>query len=111
MPVFVSGTGWVAGFPLWSAVGLSAAMATGSESFRRLLDGAALMDEHFRAAPLRENIPVMLGLLAIWQQNFLGVTNHIVLPYDQRLELLPDYLQQLFMESLGEKCAVGWKPC
>jgi len=94
---------WVGGrFSLWSAVGLSAAIAAGSESFRRLLDGAALMDEHFRTAPLRENIPVMLGLLAIWQQNFLGVTNHVVLPYDQRLELLPDYLQQLFMESLGK---------
>jgi len=99
---------WVGGrFSLWSAVGLSAAIAIGSESFRQLLQGAALMDEHFKTAPLRQNIPVMLGLLAVWQQNFLGVTNHVVLPYDQRLKLLPDYLQQLFMESLGKSATAN----
>jgi glucose-6-phosphate isomerase len=68
------------------------------------------MDEHFKTAPLRQNIPVMLGLLAIWQQNFLGVSNHVVLPYDQRLKLLPDYLQQLFMESLGKGVRVDGAP-
>jgi glucose-6-phosphate isomerase len=102
---------WVGGrFSLWSAVGLSAAIAIGSKSFRRLLEGAAVMDEHFKIAPLRQNIPVMLGLLAIWQQNFLGVSNHVVLPYDQRLKLLPDYLQQLFMESLGKGVRVDGAP-
>jgi len=102
---------WVGGrFSLWSAVGLSAAIAIGSKSFRRLLEGAAVMDEHFKTAPLRQNIPVMLGLLAIWQQNFLGVSNHVVLPYDQRLKLLPDYLQQLFMESLGKGVRVDGAP-
>jgi glucose-6-phosphate isomerase len=94
---------WVGGrFSLWSAVGLSAAIAIGSQAFRELLRGAARMDEHFMNAPLRQNVPVILGLLAFWQQNYLGVTSHVVLPYDQRLALLPDYLQQLFMESLGK---------
>ncbi len=94
---------WVGGrYSLWSAIGLSAAIAIGSERFRELLDGAASMDEHFATAPMARNIPVMLGLLAIWNQVFLGVQSHVILPYDQRLELLPAYLQQLFMESLGK---------
>jgi glucose-6-phosphate isomerase len=102
---------WVGGrFSLWSAIGLSAAIAIGSKSFRRLLEGAAVMDEHFKTAPLRQNIPAMLGLLAIWQQNFLGVSSHVVLPYDQRLSLLPDYLQQLFMESLGKGVRLDGAP-
>lgn len=94
---------WVGGrFSLWSAIGVSSAIAIGSQAFRELLAGAAAMDDHFRSAPVKENIPVVMGLLAVWQQTFLQVASHVVLPYDQRLELLPAYLQQLFMESLGK---------
>jgi len=98
---------WVGGrYSLWSAIGLSAAIAIGSQSFVELLAGAAAMDRHFQNAPPRDNLPIMLGLLSVWHQNFCGITNHIVLPYDQRLALLPAYLQQLFMESLGKSVRV-----
>ncbi len=94
---------WVGGrYSVWSPVGLAAAIAIGSAAFRELLEGAAGMDAHFRAAELRHNIPVLHGLLAVWEQNFLGADQRIVLPYDERLRLLPDYLQQLWMESLGK---------
>ncbi len=94
---------WVGGrYSLWSPVGLSAAIALGSVRYRELLAGAACMDEHFRRAAPADNIPVMHGLLAVWQQNFLDLDQHLVLPYDQRLDRLPDYLQQLWMESLGK---------
>jgi len=94
---------WVGGrFSLWSAIGLCAAIAIGSDAFRKMLAGAAELDAHFQSAPLAENIPVQAALISIWQQNFLGIGSHVVLPYDQRLKLLPDYLQQLFMESLGK---------
>lgn len=98
---------WVGGrYSLWSAIGLAAAIATGSAVFRKLLAGAARMDRHFREAALRENLPVMLALVSIWQQNFCGIRDHVILPYDQRLQLLPAYLQQLFMESLGKRVRV-----
>jgi glucose-6-phosphate isomerase len=101
---------WVGGrFSLWSAIGLSAAIALGSDGFRQLLAGAATMDEHFKHAPLKQNIPVLLGLLSVWNQNFLGIQSHVILPYDQRLELLPAYLQQLFMESLGKSTRLDQK--
>lgn len=94
---------WVGGrYSLWSAIGLAAAIAIGSESFKELLAGAAGMDRHFREAALRDNLPVMLALVSVWHQNFCGIRDHVVLPYDQRLQLLPAYLQQLFMESLGK---------
>lgn len=94
---------WVGGrYSVWSPVGLSAAVALGSVRYRELLAGAARMDEHFRSAAPTANIPVLHGLLAVWQQNFLGLDQHLVLPYDQRLNGLPDYLQQLWMESLGK---------
>ena len=102
---------WVGGrFSLWSAIGLAVAIAIGSQSFRELLSGAKAMDTHFRTAPIEENIPALLGLLAIWHQNFMGATSHVVLPYDQRLELLPAYLQQLFMESLGKSMRADGQP-
>ena len=95
---------WVGGrYSLWSAIGLAAAVAVGSSVFRELLAGAAQMDRHFRQASLRDNLPVMLALVSIWQQNFCGIRDHVILPYDQRLQLLPAYLQQLFMESLGKR--------
>ena len=94
---------WVGGrYSLWSAVGLAAAMSIGSERFMELLQGAGAMDRHFLNAPAEENLPLLAGLLGIWEQNFMGVRQHVVLPYDQRLGLLPGYLQQLFMESEGK---------
>jgi len=94
---------WVGGrYSVWSPVGLAAAIAVGTIPYRELLQGAAAMDEHFRQRPITQNIPVLHGLLAIWHQNFLGMDQHVVLPYDQRLTTLPDYLQQLWMESLGK---------
>ena len=94
---------WVGGrYSLWSAIGLPIALACGFARFRELLDGAHAMDEHFRAAPLAENLPVLLGLVGIWNRNFLGSVCHAVLPYDQRLHRLPAYLQQADMESNGK---------
>ncbi|GAB3533302.1 glucose-6-phosphate isomerase [Pontibacter brevis] len=94
---------WVGGrFSLWSAIGLSIACALGYDKFEELLKGAEAMDKHFRQAPLRQNIPVQLALLSIWYTNFFGCQTHAVLPYDQYLRLLPDYLQQLMMESNGK---------
>ncbi len=95
---------WVGGrYSLWSAVGLSIAIAIGMERFEAFLDGGCEMDEHFRSAPLDENIPATLGLLGIWYNNFFGAETHAVLPYDQHLHRLPAYLQQADMESNG-KC-------
>jgi glucose-6-phosphate isomerase len=94
---------WVGGrYSLWSAVGLAAAIRLGSSNFLALLDGGAAMDEHFRDTPLKDNIPVTLALLGVWNRNFLKLEHQVVLPYDQRLEKLPAYLQQLVMESQGK---------
>lgn len=94
---------WVGGrFSLWSAVGLSLALAVGWRHFRALLDGAAVMDEHFRTAPLDRNMPVLMALAGIWNRNFGGSSCLAVLPYAERLRELPRYLQQLEMESNGK---------
>ena len=98
---------WVGGrFSLWSAVGLPLAIAIGQAGFDELLAGAGEVDAHFRATPLAGNLPVLLALLQVWNQNFLGCATHAVLPYDHRLRLLPDYLQQLEMESNGKSVRV-----
>jgi len=99
-------------FPLWdwvggrysmdSAIGLSTMIAIGSAQFREMLDGMRAMDQHFRTAALEQNLPVLMGLLAIWNNNFLGASTLAVLPYDQYLKRLPAYLQQLTMESNGK---------
>ncbi|MBA2653566.1 MAG: glucose-6-phosphate isomerase [Gammaproteobacteria bacterium] len=89
-------------FSLWSAIGLPIAIAVGMENFHSLLDGAHAIDEHFRLSPLEKNIPVILALLNIWYVNFFNVRSYAILPYDQYLELLPAYLQQLEMESNGK---------
>jgi glucose-6-phosphate isomerase len=95
---------WVGGrYSVWSAVGLAAALAIGMDHFEALLGGAREMDEHFASAPLERNVPVLLALVGIWNINFFGMTSHAVLPYDQSLRLLPDYLQQLEMESNGKR--------
>ena len=94
---------WVGGrFSLWSAVGLTFALAIGWRNFEAFLAGGYAMDEHFRTAPLRENLPVLLALIGIWHRNFLGTANHAVLPYDYHLSRFPAYLQQLEMESNGK---------
>jgi glucose-6-phosphate isomerase len=101
---------WVGGrFSLWSAIGLSIAIAIGMERFYQLLAGAHAMDRHFCEAPLEKNMPVILALLGIWNINFLGATTHAVIPYDQYLSLLPAYLQQLEMESNGKRVLVNGK--
>lgn len=95
---------WVGGrYSLWSAIGLPIALALGWYNFGRLLDGAHGMDTHFIEAPLRANLPVLLGLLGVWNTNFLGAETHAVLPYDQRLDRFVDHLQQLDMESNGKQ--------
>ncbi len=95
---------WVGGrYSLPSAVGLPLAIAVGMKNFEAMLDGFYAMDQHFRTAPWRHNMPVLLGLLGVWYTNFLGAPGHVVLPYDHRLNRFPAYLQQLEMESNG-KC-------
>lgn len=94
---------WVGGrYSLWSAVGFPIALATGMEGFERLLAGAADMDAHVLATPLRDNVAVWHALTAIWNRNAMHAGSQAVLPYDERLRLLPNYLQQLVMESLGK---------
>lgn len=94
---------WVGGrYSLWSAIGLSIVIAVGPHKFRDLLAGAAAMDRHFIKAPLAENLPVILGLLQVWQRNFCGMASQAILPYAQDLWRLPAYLQQLEMESNGK---------
>ena len=89
-------------FSLWSACGLPAAIALGRNAFEALLAGAAEMDAHFLDAPLARNAPVLLGLFGLWQTNFWHAASRAVFPYANRLRLLPAYLQQLEMESLGK---------
>ena len=94
---------WVGGrYSLWSAVGLSIALALGWEPFELLLAGGHDMDEHFRTAPLEGNLPVLMGLIGVWNSNFLGIGSLAVLPYDRRLHRFSAYLQQLEMESNGK---------
>jgi glucose-6-phosphate isomerase len=85
-----------------SAIGLSTMLAVGPENFAELLAGFHEMDEHFRAAPLRENLPVLLGLIALWYGDFFGDQTVGVMPYEQYLKRFPAYLQQLTMESNGK---------
>ena len=95
---------WVGGrYSLWSAIGLSVALTIGMANFRLLLNGARIMDEHFLTAPFANNYPVLMGMLGIWNRNFLGLDSLCVLPYDQRLHRFPAYLQQLDMESNGKR--------
>ena len=94
---------WVGGrYSLWSAIGLSIALAIGFDNFSELLAGAHDMDEHFRTAPLERNLPVTLALLGIWYNNFFDAQAHAVLPYDQYMHRFPAYLQQGDMESNGK---------
>jgi glucose-6-phosphate isomerase len=94
---------WVGGrFSLWSAVGLSIALATGYKNFEALLNGARAMDQHFKNSPLDENIPVILAMLSIWYNNFYGAETEAIIPYSQYLSRFSAYLQQGIMESNGK---------
>ncbi|MBK8048300.1 MAG: glucose-6-phosphate isomerase [Anaerolineales bacterium] len=94
---------WVGGrYSMDSAIGLSTMVAIGPDNFRALLAGFHAMDEHFRTAPFAANLPVLMGLLAVWYSNFFGAETIAVLPYDQYLKRFPAYLQQLTMESNGK---------
>ncbi len=94
---------WVGGrYSIWSAIGLSLMIGIGYENFKEMLAGAYEMDEHFRSADFKENLPVIMGLLGAWYVNYMGAESYAVLPYDQYLHRLPAYLQQLDMESNGK---------
>jgi len=94
---------WVGGrYSMDSAIGLSTMLAVGPENFRAMLDGFHQMDEHFRTAPFEKNLPVLMGLLAVWYNDFFGAQTVAVLPYEQYLKRFPAYLQQLTMESNGK---------
>src|SRR5688572_29924908 len=102
---------WVGGrYSVWSAVGLTVALAVGWKNFSAFLAGGAAMDEHFRRSPLARNLPVLLALIGVWNRNFLGAPSHAVLPYDDHLARFPAYLQQLEMESNGKSVRRGGEP-
>ncbi len=90
-------------YSLWSAIGISIALGIGFENFKKLLNGAHMVDEHFKNSPLNKNIPVIMGLLDIWYTNFFGASSIAILPYSQCLEEFPNHLQQLIMESNGKR--------
>ena len=98
---------WVGGrYSFDSAVGLALMLSIGDDGFRQMLDGFHQMDEHFRTTPFAQNVPVLMGLLNVWYNNFFGTGSHAVLPYSQYLNRFPAYLQQLTMESNGK--SVRW---
>ena len=102
---------WVGGrYSMDSAIGLSTMIAIGPENFRSMLTGFHAMDEHFRTAPFDRNLPVIMGLLGIWYNNFFGSETLAVLPYDQYLNRFPAYLQQLTMESNGKQTTLDGFP-
>ncbi|HAL55736.1 MAG TPA: glucose-6-phosphate isomerase [Bacteroidetes bacterium] len=97
---------WVGGrYSLWSAIGLSIALSIGMDNFEELLAGAYEMDRHFCTAPFEKNIPVILGLLGVWYNDFFGAETHAIIPYDQYMHRFPAYLQQGDMESNGKQVA------
>ncbi len=102
---------WVGGrYSMSSAIGLSTMVAIGPEQFSDMLGGLHEMDEHFRTAPLERNLPVLMGLLAAWYNDFFGAETVAVLPYEQYLKRFPAYLQQLTMESNGKSVTLAGKP-
>ena len=102
---------WVGGrYSLWSAIGLPIALTVGMAGFRQMLEGAHLMDEHFKSAPWEFNLPVLMAMIGIWNTNVLGINAQAVLPYDGRLKHLPMYLEQLEMESNGKSVTRDGEP-
>jgi glucose-6-phosphate isomerase len=99
---------WVGGrYSLWSAIGLSIVLAIGMDNYEELLTGAHKVDEYFRTEPFETNIPVIMGLLGIWYNNFFGAQSHAILPYDQYLAYFPAYFQQGDMESNGKSVSIN----
>jgi glucose-6-phosphate isomerase len=102
---------WVGGrYSIWSSIGVSLAIAIGAKHFRDFLAGGAAMDEHFLSAPWSSNLPVLMGLIGVWNINFLHLPTLAVLPYDDRLARFPAYLQQLDMESNGKRVRSDGSP-
>jgi len=102
---------WVGGrYSLWSSIGVALAIAIGERHFLEFLGGGHEMDEHFRRAPWPENLPVLMGLAAVWNINFMGLPTLAVLPYDDSLRRFPAYLQQLVMESNGKSVRLDGQP-
>jgi glucose-6-phosphate isomerase len=102
---------WVGGrFSLWSAIGLPIALKVGMANFLSMLAGAHFMDEHFKTEPLATNLPVLLGLVGVWNATFLDIRAHSILPYDGRLKFFPSYLTQLEMESNGKSVDKSGQP-
>ncbi|KAK1991152.1 phosphoglucose isomerase [Colletotrichum falcatum] len=102
---------WVGGrYSVWSAIGLSVAIYVGFDNFHKFLAGAHEMDKHFRETPLKENIPVLGGLLSVWYSDFFQAQTHLVAPFDQYLHRFPAYLQQLSMESNGKSITSDGTP-
>ena len=102
---------WVGGrYSVWSSIGLPLAIAIGPDRFNEFLRGGYEIDEHFRTAPIEKNIPILMGLLSVWNRNILGHATHGVIPYDQRLGRFPAYLQQLQMESNGKHVQLDGSP-
>ncbi len=102
---------WVGGrYSIWSAIGLPLMIAIGPDNFGDFLAGGHAMDEHFRNAPFRDNLPMLLGALGVYHRNVLNYATRAILPYDQRLSRFPAYLQQLDMESNGKSVTIDGKP-
>ncbi len=102
---------WVGGrYSIWSAIGLPLMIAVGKDNFGQFLAGGHAIDNHFRSAPFRQNIPMLLGLIGFYHRNVLGYPSRAILPYDQRLLRFPAYLQQLDMESNGKSVTMDSKP-
>ncbi|HEX4793053.1 MAG TPA: glucose-6-phosphate isomerase [Humisphaera sp.] len=103
---------WVGGrYSLWSAIGLSIAVSIGMDNFEELLTGGHLMDEHFRSTSLEKNLPIILGLIGIWYNDFFGAQTQAILPYDQYMHRFPAYFQQGDMESNGKSVQRDGTPC
>ncbi|MEM7278975.1 MAG: glucose-6-phosphate isomerase, partial [Pseudomonadota bacterium] len=102
---------WVGGrYSIWSAVGLSLALGIGMRNFRAILAGGRKMDRHFKRKPLAQNMPVIMAMLAVWYRQFFGATSQAILPYNNRLNRFPAFLQQLQMESNGKSVRLDGKP-
>jgi glucose-6-phosphate isomerase len=102
---------WVGGrFSLWSSVGLSICLSVGPDNFKKLLEGAGAMDDHFRSSNFKENIPVILALITVWYNNFWEAETEVIIPYSQYLRSFPAYLQQGIMESNGKGVDRNGKP-
>lgn len=102
---------WVGGrYSLWSAIGLPLAISIGADNFKCFLSGAQRMDEHFKTAPIEQNIPILYALIGIWRRNGLKHSNIALMPYDQRLARFPAYIQQLDMESNGKQTMRDGQP-